>query len=60
VVHHRRARAILDGRYAADIADVRALARPILRHRLLTNFHAEAEKTTSDDAITVLLDRIKA
>jgi MoxR-like ATPase len=54
-----KARAILEGRYAADVADVRALARPILRHRLLTNFHAEAEKVTSDDVVGVLLDRVR-
>ncbi|MBN1945206.1 MAG: MoxR family ATPase [Bradymonadales bacterium] len=54
-----KARAILDGRYAADIEDVRSLAPPILRHRLLTNFQAEAEKVTSDEAIRELLDRIR-
>jgi MoxR-like ATPase len=37
-----KARAILDGRYAASVEDVRALARPTLKHRLVTNFHAEA------------------
>jgi len=54
-----KARAILDGRFAADIEDVRALAAPILRHRLLTNFQAEAQKITSDDVINDLLERIR-
>ena len=54
-----KARAILDGRFAADVEDVRALARPILRHRLLTNFQAEAEKITSDEAIAALLERVR-
>ncbi|MHB1843950.1 MAG: AAA family ATPase [Deltaproteobacteria bacterium] len=38
-----KARAILDGRFAAEIEDVRAVARPVLRHRLIPNFHAEAD-----------------
>ncbi len=54
-----KARAILDGRFAADIEDVRTLARPILRHRLLTNFQAEAEKITSDNAIQELLQSVR-
>jgi MoxR-like ATPase len=54
-----KARAILDGRYAADIEDVRALAPPILRHRLLTNFQAEAEKVSSDDVIRELLAKVR-
>ena len=54
-----KARAILDGRYAVDVDDVRSLARPILRHRLLTNFQAEAEKITSDEAIAELLERVR-
>ena len=54
-----KARAVLDGRFAADIEDVRKLARPILRHRLLTNFQAEAEKVTSDDAIECLLREVR-
>jgi MoxR-like ATPase len=46
-----KARAILDGRPVVDASDIRALARPVLRHRILTNFHAEARKVTSDDLI---------
>jgi len=38
-----KARAALQGRPAASVEDVRALAEPVLRHRVLTNFHAEAE-----------------
>ena len=41
-----KARAILDGRFAASIEDVRALARPTLQHRLIPNYHAEAEGLT--------------
>ncbi|MCA9563172.1 MAG: MoxR family ATPase [Myxococcales bacterium] len=54
-----KARAILDGRFSADIEDVRSLAGPVLRHRLLTNFQAEAEKITSDDVIAELLTSIR-
>jgi MoxR-like ATPase len=54
-----KARAILNGRIAADLEDVRALVRPILRHRLLTNFHVEADKVTSDDVIGELLESVR-
>jgi MoxR-like ATPase len=50
-----KARAILDGRFAATVEDVRALARPVLRHRLITNFHAEAEGVSSLAVIEKLL-----
>jgi MoxR-like ATPase len=50
-----KARAILQGRYAATVDDVRALARPVLRHRVLTNFHAEAEGVTPSAIIERLL-----
>ena len=42
-----KARAILHGRYAAEIEDVRALIEPILKHRLVMNFRAEAEGVTA-------------
>ncbi len=38
-----KTRAVLDGRPTPDIADVQAMAKPVLRHRLVTNFNAEAE-----------------
>jgi MoxR-like ATPase len=50
-----KTRAILDGRPTADIDDVKALALPILRHRVLTNFNAEAEGVSVDDIILKLL-----
>lgn len=46
-----KARAILHGRYAAEIEDVRALVEPILTHRLVMNFRAEAEGVTPADVI---------
>ncbi|HZA14019.1 MAG TPA: AAA family ATPase, partial [Myxococcaceae bacterium] len=55
-----KARAILHGRYAAGVDDVRALARPVLRHRVLPNFHAESEGISSVRLIDQLLDSVKA
>ncbi len=54
-----KARAILNGRAAASIEDVRALARPTLQHRLIVNFHAEAEAVTSVQLVDRLLDVIR-
>ena len=54
-----KARALLDGRYAATCNDVRAIAKPILQHRIITNFHAEAEGKASLHIIDQLLDTIK-
>lgn len=51
-----KARAILEGRPAASIEDVRALAKPVLQHRLIPNFHAEAEGVRSLHIIDRLLD----
>ncbi|HKK70913.1 MAG TPA: MoxR family ATPase [Candidatus Krumholzibacteria bacterium] len=50
-----KARAALDGRPTPSIDDVRAVALPVLRHRLVTNFHAEAEGVTTDDLIRELV-----
>ena len=55
-----KARAALDGRPAATIEDVRALAQPVLRHRVLTNFHAEAEGVDSLAVIAQVLRELKA
>ncbi len=50
-----KARALIDGRYHVDFEDIRALAGPVLRHRVLRNFHAESERVTTDDLIERLL-----
>jgi MoxR-like ATPase len=54
-----KAKAILEGRPAASIDDVRALARPVLQHRLIVNFHAEAEGIGPQVIIDRLLEAIK-
>ena len=51
-----KARALLQGRTSASFEDVRALARPVMRHRVLINFHAQSEKMTTDHLIARLLD----
>ncbi|MDF7809859.1 MoxR family ATPase [Hymenobacter sp. YC55] len=50
-----KARALLQGRFAATLDDIRALAPAVLRHRVLLNFNAEAENLTADDAVRELL-----
>ena len=50
-----KTRAILDGRPTPDVEDVRAVAKPVLRHRLVTNFSAEAEGVTAVDIIDQLI-----
>jgi MoxR-like ATPase len=55
-----KARAILDGRPAASVEDVKALARPTLQHRLIPNFHAEAEGVRPQAIIERLLDSVKS
>ena len=54
-----KARAILEGRPAPTTDDVRALARPTLQHRLITNFHAEAEGIRTPALIDRLLDVVR-
>jgi MoxR-like ATPase len=51
-----KTRAVLTGRHTPDIADVQAVARPVLRHRLVTNFSAEAEGISTIQIIDKLLN----
>jgi MoxR-like ATPase len=53
-----KARALLQGRSYVDFEDVRALAKPVLRHRILMNFHAESERVTTDAIIDRLLEAV--
>ncbi len=53
-----KARALLLGRYHITFDDIRTLAHPVLRHRILKNFHAESEGITSDELIDRLLDAV--
>jgi len=51
-----KARALLQGRHHVSFGDVRAVAPAVLRHRVLTNFRAEADHVSVDDVITQLLE----
>ncbi|MDH4044903.1 MAG: MoxR family ATPase [Gemmatimonadota bacterium] len=53
-----KARALLAGRYHVKFDDVRALAHPVLRHRILKNFHAESERITTDHLVDRLLEAV--
>jgi MoxR-like ATPase len=53
-----KARALLDARYTVSFDDIRSIAHPVLKHRIIMNFHAEAEGITPDDAIDELLTRV--
>ena len=50
-----KAKALTEGRYHVSFDDVRAMAHPVLRHRVLTNFRAESEGITTDTLIDELL-----
>jgi MoxR-like ATPase len=51
-----KARAVLHGRYYVSCEDVRSVALPVLRHRIITNFNAEAEGVKPDDVVRRLID----
>jgi len=53
-----KARAVMSGRYNVSVEDVRALAYPILRHRILLNFHAESERVKPDDVVSRLIESV--
>ena len=54
-----KARALLAGRFAASVEDVAVLAKPVFRHRLILNFHAEAQRVTTSQIIDRLLSEVK-
>jgi MoxR-like ATPase len=58
LVRGAKARALMHGRFHVAIKDIQALARPILRHRIMTNFYAESERINSDAIIDRLLDAV--
>ncbi len=53
-----KARAILQGRYYVDVEDIRTVAPAVLRHRIMTNFNAEAEGIKPDDIVRKLIETI--
>ncbi|MCZ8532959.1 AAA family ATPase [Psychrobacillus psychrodurans] len=54
-----KARALVAGRYHVSIADIKTVAKPVLRHRLLLNYEGEAEGKTADDLIDLILQTVK-
>ena len=55
-----KARALLAGRFAVTLDDLKAVAPPVLRHRVLVNFRAEGEGLTADQVTRVLLEQVSA
>ena len=51
-----KARALVHGRYHVTYEDIRSLCHPVLRHRILKNFHAESERITTDQLVDQLLE----
>jgi MoxR-like ATPase len=58
IVRGAKARALMHGRYHVSVKDVQALAKPILRHRIMTNFYAESERINSDAIIDRLIEAV--
>ncbi len=58
LVRGGKARALMHGRYHVSIKDVHALAKPILRHRIMTNFYAESERINSDAIVERLIETV--
>ena len=59
LIHGARAMAAMDGRFSVAIDDVKKVAIPVLRHRVSTNFQAQAEGKSSEDVIQKLLDTVQ-
>ena len=53
-----KARAILEGRFHVTTEDIKAVAAPALRHRIVTTFHADSEGVTPDDVVEMLLEKV--
>jgi MoxR-like ATPase len=53
-----KARALLHGRYHVSFEDVRALLKPVLRHRILLNFHAQSERVSTDQVVDKLVEAV--
>ena len=53
-----KARALLHGRYHVSFEDVRALLKPVLRHRILLNFHAQSERVSTDQVVDRLVEAV--
>ena len=54
-----KVRAVMNGRPIPGVEDIRAIAHPVLRHRIVTNFNADADGITADDVIDRLMEGMK-
>jgi MoxR-like ATPase len=59
LIHGAKAMAAMDGRFSVSLDDVRKVAIPVLRHRISTNFQAQAEGQTTETLIQRLLAEVK-
>ncbi|NQU68233.1 MAG: MoxR family ATPase [Candidatus Marinimicrobia bacterium] len=55
-----KALAVMDGRTTPDVDDVKRLVKPVLRHRVITNFNAEADNIQTDDILSKLMDHMSS
>ena len=53
-----KVRAVLYGRYHVSTEDIRAVAKPVMRHRIILNFAAQAEKISTDRIVEDLLNHV--
>ncbi len=58
LVRGAKARALMHGRYHVSVKDIQALAKSILRHRVMTNFYAESERVTPDVIVERLIEAV--
>ena len=58
LVRGAKARALMHGRFNVSVKDIQSLAKPILRHRVMTNFYAESERINADAIVDRLLDAV--
>ncbi|HKW13717.1 MAG TPA: MoxR family ATPase [Candidatus Krumholzibacteria bacterium] len=54
-----KVRAVMNGRPLPSIEDIKEIAHPVLRHRIVTNFNADADGVSTDDIIDMLLDGVE-
>ena len=60
IVASAKVLALMDGRYAASFQDIRQVAAPALRHRIIRSFEAEADQVDADRLVEILLERVPA
>ena len=59
IIKLAKARALINGRFHVSVADIKAVAKPALRHRILLNYEGEAAEKTTDDIVDLLLSKVQ-